>query len=257
MPKAESLMTLTTISATADILSNPETPRVISDKDSQLLYGEQFQVLESRGAYVFGKTLLDGYEGYVEREQLVKDMSPSDYIVKAHMSYLYPEPDFRSRPKMALSFLSRVTATGKTQDSFSELEDGDWICSDHIAPIDGFKMPGDLVDTASLYLRTPYLYGGRSVFGIDCSGLIQKTLVAQGYDCPPRDSEKQAGAFGKKIKDVKDLKRNDIVYFDGHVGIMTDDKNILNATRRHMMVVIEPLTDLKKFYGDITYIARL
>ncbi len=85
---------------------------------------------------------------------------------------------------------------------------------------------------------------------------MQQCLIAQGHDCPPRDSKDQKGAFGRPVKDNK-LKRNDIVFFEGHVGIMMDETQIINATARHMSTVIEDIEDLKAAYGDITHIARL
>lgn len=249
-------ITLTTISTTADILEKPAELNVISDNDSQLLYGEQFFVEESHGAYVYGHGVLDGYKGYVERDQLVKDLSASNTIVKVRSTHIYPEPHFKSRPNTPLSFLSRLTALEETSGEFTKLEDGDWIFTDHIAPMKDFKMPDDMAQTATIYLGTPYLYGGRSIFGIDCSGLIQKLLIAHGFKVPPRDSDDQVASFGTEVE-KGDIQRNDIVYFKGHAGIMMDEDYILNATARHMTTAIEKLEDLEKIYGGIDHIARL
>jgi cell wall-associated NlpC family hydrolase len=248
-------MLLTVISPTADILGNPEQPRTISKQDSQLLYGEQFLVEESHGAYVYGHSTTDSYKGYIEREQLIKDAPASTHFVQIRATHLYPEPSFKSRPFMPLSFLSRLTSTEKTENNFTQLDDGNWVFSDHIAPIENFKMKNDLADTANMFIGTPYLYGGRSEVGIDCSGLVQLCIYAGGYDCPPRDACDQEDSFGKPV--TRNLQRNDVVYFKGHVGIMVDEKNIINATARHMTTLIEPLIDLEKAYKGITHIARL
>lgn len=250
------LMPLTVITPTADILGEPTEPHKISNKDSQLLYGEEFIVEESHGAYVYGYGLLDNYTGYVERDQLVKDATASNVIVTVRATHIHPEPSFKSRPTISLSFLSRLTSLKKTEGEFTQLEDGDWIFTDHIAPLKNFKMPDDLAQTATLFLNTPYLYGGRSTFGIDCSGLVQQALIANGKPCPPRDTCDQIDRLGKKVK-KEDIKRNDIVYFKGHVGIMMDEEYILNATARHMTTAIEKLSDLEKIYGGITHIARV
>jgi cell wall-associated NlpC family hydrolase len=249
-------MKLTVISQTADILGDPQNPGRISENDSQLLYGEQFQVEESHGAYVYGHSVLDGYKGYVEREQLVKDAPATNAIVKNKLTHLYEEPDFKSRPLDILSFLSRLAVTEETQNGFVKLHDGCWVFGDHLDNLDGFKMPDDPAQTATIYLGTPYLYGGRSVFGIDCSGLVQQVLMAHGNHCPPRDSGDQEGKFGTPA-DKDSLQRNDVVYFRGHVGIMMDDKYILNATARHMSTVLEDVRDLEKIYDGITHVARL
>jgi len=249
-------MLLTVISPIADILGNPEEPSKISDRDSQLLYGEQFQFEKSHGTYIYGHSVHDGYKGYVERALLVKNVPAPNALVKARATHLYPEPDFKSRPSMILSFLSRLTKTGKEENGFSELDDGHWIFTDHIADQDNFKMPDDLAQTATLFLNTPYIFGGRSSLGVDCAGLVQQTIVACGHPCPLRDSKDQEGSFGEKI-DRANIQRNDIVYFKGHVGIMVDEKYILNATARHMTTVIEELEILEKDYNGITHIARL
>ena len=249
-------MPLTVVTKTADILGNPQEPNIISNDDSQLLYGEQFQVEKEHGAYVYGHSVLDGYKGYVERDQLVENAPASNALVKVKATHLYTEPSFKSRPIDRISFLSRLTATKETKDGFTKLANSDWVFSNHIAHLKDFKMPNVLATTAETFLGAPYLYAGRSTFGVDCSGLTQQCLMAHGYDCPPRDSKDQEGAFGKVVKDNK-LKRNDVVFFDGHVGIMIDDKKIINATARHMSTVIEDIKDLKSTYGDIKHIARL
>lgn len=246
-------MLLTVITSTADILGNPTEPSMISQKDSQLLYGEQFFVEESRGPYVYGYGVNDGYKGSVERAQLIKNAPPSNAYVTTKSTHLYPEPSFKSRPLHAISFLSRLAITDKTEGGFTQLSDGHWVYTDHINALSPDK---DLVDIAEIYLGTPYLFGGRSAWGIDCAGLVQNALLAKGYEDIPRDTCDQEDAFGKPVK-KSDLKRNDIVYFKGHVGIMIDDKNVLNATARHMTTLIEKLEILEDSYDGITHIARV
>lgn len=249
-------MRLTVIRKTADILGVPAEPYVISKNDSQLLYGEEFFVEEERGAYVYGHSVIDGYKGSVERDQLVFDAIPPTHFVSVRSGHIYPKADFKSRPKTQLSFLSRVSALNETSHGFTKLEDGDWIFSNCIAPINNFKMAGDLAQTATMFLNAPYLYGGRSCFGIDCSGLVQQVLIAHGYPNPPRDACDQEGNIGESIK-KESIARNDIIFFKGHVGIMIDEKNIINATARHMSTVIEKLDTVEEAYNGITHISRL
>lgn len=246
-------MLLTVITPTADILGNPSEPSKISQKDSQLLYGEQFFVEESRGAYVYGYAVHDGYKGSIERDQLIKNAPPSNAYVTTKSTHIYPEASFKSRPTQAISFLSRLAITAKTEGGFTQLHDGQWIYTNHINALNTDK---DLADIAEIYIGAPYLYGGRSMWGIDCSGLIQNALLAKGYEDISRDACDQEDTFGKPVKKA-DIKRNDIVYFNGHVGIMIDDKNILNATARHMTTLVEKLEVLEKDYDGITHIARI
>lgn len=249
-------MILTVVTSTADILGDAGEPQLITNNDSQLLYGEQFQVEESRGAYVYGYSLVDNYAGSVERVQLIKDAPKATHIVKIHATHLYPEPSFKTRPTLSLSFMSRIILTDRTDGDFIQLHDGSWIFMDHVAPLDGFIMPEDMAHTATMFIGTPYLYGGRSKYGIDCSGLIQQVMMAHGHPCPLRDCKDQEGTIGSSVE-TKDLQRNDIVYFKGHVGIMLDDKYILNATARHMSTVIEDIAELEKAYDGITHASRL
>lgn len=250
-------MYLTVITKTADILGNPEAPRLISNDDSQLLYGEEFEVEEEHGAYVYGHSVLDGYKGYVERDQLIQNAPAANAWVNVRASHLYEAPSFKSRPFNRISFLSRLALEEETQDGFIKTKHGAWVFQHHTKSINDFSMPDDLAQTATMFLGAPYLFAGRSSFGIDCAGLVQVCMIAQGHDCPPRDSKDQGGAFGQSIDIDAKLQRNDIVYFKGHVGIMMDDQFIINATARHMSTVIEDIKDLKNSYGDITFINRL
>lgn len=246
-------MILTVIAATADILGDPQEPDIISDHDSQLLYGEQFQVEESHGMYVYGFSIHDHYKGYVEREQLVRNAPTTNVLVTTKATQLYSAPDFKSRPFETLSFLSRLPVTKIKEGDFTQLAEGQWVYTNHIKNIDNTQ---DLADFALLYLGTPYRYGGRSIFGIDCSGLVQNSLIAKGFSDIARDTKDQEDSFGKPVS-KDDVQRNDIVFFKDHVGIMADEKQIINATVRHMSTVIENLADLEKIYGGITHIARV
>lgn len=217
-------------------------------------------VEESRGAYVYGHSVLDGYKGSVERANLIKDAKPENAIVRVRKTHLYMSPDYKSRPVNNISFMSRLTILDVQENGFTKLEDGYWIFTDHIAPLKNQEIPqglfGDLAQTATIFLNAPYLYAGRSVFGVDCSGLVQLCVMACGYPCPPRDTRDQEGKIGTAVK-REEIQRNDIVYFNGHVGVMMDEKYIINATARHMSTVIEELENLEKDYNGITHIARL
>ncbi len=246
-------MLLTVTTPTADILGDASQPCQISEQDSQLLYGETFFVEESRGAYVYGYGAHDGYKGSIERDQLIKNAPPANAYVTTKSTHIYPAPDFKSRPTNIISFLSRLAITQDEEHGFTQLNDNQWVYTNHINTFDKDK---DLASIAEIYLGTPYLYGGRSIWGIDCSGLIQNALLANGYEDIPRDARDQEDYFGKPVKKT-DIKRNDIVYFKGHVGIMIDDKNILNATARHMTTLIEELDILVDAYDGITHITRV
>ncbi|MEM9469426.1 MAG: NlpC/P60 family protein [Pseudomonadota bacterium] len=248
-------MILTTITPFADILSEPQEPEKISNKDSQLLYGEQFEVEESHGAYVFGKSLTDGYQGYVERDQLAKETPSPNASVSIPLTHLYPEPSFKARPLMPLSFLSQLNCLDEEQNGFTQTSEG-WVFSNHFQNHERFNLGMDLADTALFFYNTPYLYGGRTSLGIDCSGLVQMALLGLSHRNVMRDSADQMKTIGEETS-ADTLQRNDIVFFDGHVGIMMDESNILNATARHMITLIESLNELTAAYGDIKTARRV
>jgi hypothetical protein len=131
-----------------------------------------------------------------------------------------------------------------------------WVFSDHLRPIR--QLPAaDKLSLAQLFMDTPYLYAGRSAFGIDCSGLIQLVLQAHHIACP-RDTDQQESHFrnlGYCI--TSEPQSGDLVYFKGHVGIMNDHQTTLSATARAMKVVIEPLSHLQEIYGPVTSLIRL
>lgn len=249
-------MILTVVTPFADILGNPQEPSIISNADSQLLFGETFTVEASHGAYVKGYSNIDGYRGFVERDQLVKNAPAANAVICVPLTHLYPEPSFKTRPIMPLSFFSKVTLNDESHEGFLQTTDNEWIFIDHVQPLDTFALKKDLADIAMRFLHTPYLYGGRSRLGIDCSALVQLSVLGTGAPCPERDSIDQSKSLGTSVSKDK-LERNDIVFFDGHVGIMIDKQNVINATARHMTTVIEPLHDLERAYGEITAIRRI
>jgi len=248
---------LTCTSFAADILGNPQEPTVISSGDSQILFGEAFEVEEERGGYLRGKNLTDGYEGSIERVNLSLHIPKSNVVVINPSTHLYPAPDFKSRPEQVLPYMARLNCTANLDGNFLETHDGLWVHRHHITTEMDLSSKKDLADIASQFLGAPYLFGGRTIMGLDCSALVQLSMIAKGYDCPTRDSKDQIGKIGEAVKESDGLKRNDIVYFKGHVGIMIDDKKIINATARHMRTLVENLDALKKSYGDILHIARL
>lgn len=249
-------MLLTCVEPTANIIGDPENPNTITNKDSQLLFGEKFEVEEEHGAYVYGQGTHDNYKGYVERVNLVKNAPKANAIVQVKSTHIYDEADFKSRPDIHLPFLSQVTITENHKNGFIALDSHGWIFADHLTAIDDFKMPDDIAQTATMFLGTPYLYGGRSTFGIDCSGLVQQVLLAHGHKDIPRDSADQQKSLEKSVPKDK-IQRNDIVFFKGHVGIMMDEEFILNATARHMTTVIENLNTLEEAYNGIAHISRI
>lgn len=243
------------IKTTANLIQDTENPDQTGPRDSQLLFGEDFEVQKRKGEWLYGVSVTDDYTGYIHESDLRPKEENPTHIVDVPLTHIYPTPDFKTPPVMALSFLSRLSVeTQNTENGFVEIPGFGWVFADHLTD---FKNPApekDLVDTALMFLNTPYLYGGRSGLGLDCSALVQLSLLRHGMGCP-RDSDQQI-SIGNNIS-KNEIKRGDLVFFDGHVGIAIDQDYLLNASARTMGTYVESLTDVIKVYDKITAIKRL
>ena len=207
--------------------------------DSQLLFGERFLVLELRAGWAFGLMERDEYVGYLESCHLAADDSAT-HRVRTLWTHLYEEADIKSVPATPIPFGSRIQAV-KAAGDFLQLADGKHVLSTHLDQVGvGIR---DYVCAAELFLGSPYLWGGCTPAGIDCSGLVQLSLIASGASCP-RDSDMQEGLGGGRVERLDDLKRGDLVFWSGHVGIMVSPNCLLHATAHHMAVVREPLHEV-------------
>jgi cell wall-associated NlpC family hydrolase len=225
---------------------------------NELLFGEQVDILEELpGASGLNwakiRSLTDGYEGYVRAESLGDRVTQATHRLKALRSHIYPAPDFKAPPLMALSFLSSVTLSEQSQNGFTLTEQGGWVFAAHFA--EAAERVSDPAETALRFEGVPYLWGGRSSAGLDCSALAQLCAMAAGQPCL-RDTSQQQGTLGENFKNVA-LQRGDFVFFKGHVGIMLDKTHIINATARHMMTCIENCEDVSNAYGGIVTVRRL
>ncbi len=244
---------------TVDVIEFPDQPQKIGKNESQLLYGESFNTEREDGDYYYGTCTHDDYAGYVlksELDLLDNGQDAPSYLVHVPSTHIYAEPTFKARPILSLSYLSRLSVTPKQDNGFSKIENGNWIFSNHISKVRDFPYNLDTIELAKSFLGTAYLYAGRSIFGIDCSGLIQNLAMASGHNFPARDCCDQETTIGEAVE-LNDIQGGDIVYFKGHVGIMVDKKRILNATSRHMTTLIENLDDLTEIYDGVRHVRRL
>lgn len=214
----------------ADLLHEPHGRR-----ERQLLLGDAVTVYERRGGWAFVQSAKDGYVGYLRVAEYDERMAPTHWVTAA-ATHLYPEPDMKRSERGRLPFGARLRVLGEATPRFVETEDG-FVPRAHLAP-EGWRFR-DPVAVAALFLGTPYLWGGNSRDGIDCSGLVQTACHACGLACPA-DSDQQAAMAGQPLLDAAPLQRGDLVFWKGHVAMVVTHNRLIHANAHHMAVACEP-----------------
>jgi cell wall-associated NlpC family hydrolase len=226
---------------------------------SQALPGELLSVFEQKDGWSWVQMAADGYVGYIRSGAVLHGGTPSTHVVHVPSTHSYPEPSIKSQPAHWLPMLSEIRATGD-DGNFLILANGRYVVKQHARPIDVHDE--DPAAVAERFLHVPYYWGGKTQAGLDCSGLVQIALRACGI-AAPRDSDMQEQTLGRALPErgSNHLRRNDLVFWKGHVGIMVDEQMLLHANGHHMMTVKEPLAlarqRIVRMYGDITSIRRL
>jgi cell wall-associated NlpC family hydrolase len=214
-------------------------PRADAEQISELLYGERFDVLEVSGGWAWGQCAHDGYVGFVDVAGLTEaGDSPPTHWLSAPSGLHLAGPSLKSALIRPLPMLARLRAS--EAEGHWLAADGGW-CHDRHARVLG-DWATDPLSVARQFIGSPYLWGGRSRAGIDCSGLVQISLMACGLSCP-RDSDMQR-ALGVAVPVDAPPLAGDLVFFKGHVGWMLDSITLLHANAYWMAVVAEPLADV-------------
>ena len=205
-------------------------------RETQLLFGERFTAYETReDGLIWGQASRDGYVGYVAATGL-GPARPEGHLITALSSHVYPRPDMKSRPTGELTLGAEVEVAGTSGD-FARLRNGGFVPRGHVVPI-----AGDMAAHALRFAGAPYLWGGRSVRGLDCSALIQLAGLMAGIDIP-RDSDMQEALIGEALPVREKLRRGDLIFWGGHVGILRDGSTLIHANAHHMSVAVEPLSE--------------
>ena len=223
------------------VAPDPTAPRI-----SEIRYGEFVDVLEQRAnGYAWVQNRNDRAVGYMmARDSLSEGIAALMNRINVLHTFVYAKPDLNSPVIDRLTLGSYVSLDGDAGDYYP-LASGGFVFKKHVAPTDEVAC-ADYVFTAGQLLNVPYLQGGRTPLGIDGAGLVQFTLDLAGYDCP-RFDDQQRETFGRPLPcHWRDAiwRRGDLVFFEGHAGIMTGFDHIINADPSCMQVVVEPLADL-------------
>jgi cell wall-associated NlpC family hydrolase len=215
---------------------SPEAPL-----DTEALKGERVFIEEtSQEGWCRGKLEADGYVGWLPTNALGPPGPPATHKVAVPRTLVFPAPAIKLPPIEALSFGCRL-AIARLAAPFAVTPSGGHVPVRHLAPL-GTDEP-DPVAVAERFLHVPYLWGGKTSLGLDCSGLVQVALTACGIDCP-RDSDMQEAALGVPLapaRDLADLRRGDLLFWQGHVAMARDSRSLIHANAFHMMVTIEPI----------------
>ena len=246
--------------ATAPMQQKPGTG---SRWGSELIHGERVSVFEIADGFAWCQNMADRYVGYVPASCLTPEKAGEQqpgHKVTAIRAPLFPEGDLKTPIIGYRSFGSTLDLTGAEKNRFVETTTGAWIYSRHVAPVD--TRVADYVETARRFLELPYIWGGRSCDGLDCSALVQLALNLAGIADCPRDTPDQKAGLGAALPPDTARKRGDLALFPGHIGIMLDETLMIHANATHMAVTINPADDvaqwtLKSDGAGITGINRL
>jgi cell wall-associated NlpC family hydrolase len=237
------------------------TPSHEARLDTQALFGERVIVYETTDeGWAWGQLETDGYVGWFSANALRAPGRAPTHKVAVPRTLAFPGPDIKLPPAVALpmgAMLAIVRQEPREDERFAVTANGWHLPVVHLAPIKA-RQP-DFVAMAERFLSAPYLWGGKTSLGLDCSGLVQVALQAAGIACP-RDSDMQELALGK-LSSLASLRRGDLVFWKGHVAIARDGETFIHANAHHMMVVIEPVADaitrIKAAGSDIISVKRL
>lgn len=226
-------------------------------RDTELLFGEAVTVLDRTDGWAWVQATRDQYVGYVAADELHDGAPAPTHHVAAVRSFIYEAADLKSPVRNWVSLNTPLVVTSQS-GKFSVLAGGGFVFTAHLR--DAGSAARDFVRVAESFLETPYLWGGRSSLGLDCSALVQCALEAALIPCP-RDTDMQEAALGKTLDSKASLQRGDLIFWKGHVGIMRDATTLLHANATHMKTALEPvepaITRIAQTDGPVTSIRRL
>jgi len=236
-------------------------PRPDAPLATEALKGERVSIYDMNAeGWAWGQLAADGYVGWLPSNALAPPGSAPTHKVAALRTFVFPGPSIKLPPIEALPLGAHLTVA-RVADRMAITSAGGYIPAAHLAPVGHYET--DFVAVAERFVGVPYLWGGKTMLGLDCSGLVQVALTACGISCP-RDSDMQEAALGVPLKRATGLagvKRGDLIFWKGHVGIVSDPATLIHASAFHMAVAIEPIAEaierIGETGGDVTSVRRI
>ncbi|WGR94262.1 C40 family peptidase [Bradyrhizobium sp. ISRA443] len=235
-------------------------PAADAEQMTQALKGERVTIYDRNGeGWAWGQLADDGYVGWIPDATLTRPGAAPTHKVTALRTFAFPGPSIKLPPVDALTMGTKLTVI-REDGLFAVTREGWHLPRLHLGPLDAMEQ--DFVAIAERFVGAPYLWGGKSSLGIDCSGLVQVALTAAGTGCP-RDSDMQQEGLGRDLStaEQKHLQRGDLIFWKGHVAVVRDASTLVHANAHHMATVIEPtqaaIARIKATGSEVAAIKRL
>jgi cell wall-associated NlpC family hydrolase len=244
----DALMASSTIAAACIVPRTPikTAPDHTAHTASDLIYGEPIDIIGEKADWLNIISLTDGYKGWVINNAIKHAPPQPTHKIRTCLTHIYRAPDLKSEPLMMLPMGAYVCASadGVGSQKFLALSTGGFIYKTHVTPIGTFEE--DPLTVAENFIAAPYLWGGRTCMGIDCSGLVQVSLANCGHRVL-RDSTGQHRNLGRALTPSETPQRGDLAFLNGHVGWMMDGIHLLHANATHMAVTVNPAEDVLRW----------